>query len=214
MNTASDASRPMPFVAPKTAFRPAARVRSDISKALNAARLAASVGLHLGAGDRRIPGLVNCDLYNPAAERQIDSCDLKEFSEGSVDYIEHHHMFEHLSFVDMDRALKEWHRVLRPGGLLVISCPDIFRVSLKYVVNSTINYFYNMEKDLEYNILMFVGSQQNEGMFHRNHFDRRRMKRILPRYGFEIEFFYPYPKRPTPTLLTVARRVATADALP
>jgi predicted SAM-dependent methyltransferase len=59
------------------------------------------------------------------ADLKADAKDLSMFADGSVDYIESHHMIEHLSFADTESALTEWHRVLRQRGLLVISCPDI-----------------------------------------------------------------------------------------
>jgi predicted SAM-dependent methyltransferase len=122
-------------------------------------------------------------------------------------------MFEHLSFVDTDRALKEWWRVLKYDGLLVMTFPDILAVCRRYFFDSMINKVFDREEKLDYEIKMIVGSQENEGMFHRNHYDRRRIRRMLPNYGFHIEFFYNFPKRTTPSLLTIARKVKASDSI-
>jgi hypothetical protein len=55
---------------------------------------------------------------------------------------------------------------------------------------------------------MLVGSQEHEGMFHKNAFDKRSMSRILDKHGFKVEFTYhPFPIRPTPSRLVIARKV-------
>lgn len=51
-----------------------------------------------------------------------DVLDLKPFGDGSVDAIVAKHILEHV--LDIPKALKEWQRVLKPGGKLVIVCPD------------------------------------------------------------------------------------------
>lgn len=43
----------------------------------------------------------------------------------TVDGIECHHVIEHLTPEDGQVALKECWRVLRPGGILELSCPDL-----------------------------------------------------------------------------------------
>ena len=202
------ATRPISY--PRTRFRSGSAVRRDIDELLVELRSQASsgVGLHLGAGGQKIAGLVNCDLHNPEADRKLDAVNLSEFTDGSVDLIEHHHLVEHLSFVDADTALREWSRVLKPGGLLIQTCPDILRVCLLYVKYRVIDLLDSRDKELDYVLRMLVGSQEHAGMFHKSHYDGRLLRKILPSYGFSIEFMYPYPSRPTPSLLTIARKKA------
>ncbi len=191
---------------PRSFFRRRSAVHRDIGQLLSEIRRRSTLGLHLGAAGTRIPGLVNCDLFDPGADRKIDATDLSSFGDGSVDLIEHHHMMEHLSFVQADRALAEWARVLKPGGFLVVTCPDLLRVCWLYVKNRGLDLIRPRDGAIEYTIKMLVGSQEHEGMFHKTHYDARRMRRLLPGYGFSVDFCYPYPNRPTPSLLTIARR--------
>ena len=192
---------------PRIRFRLCRNVNADIDRLLAELRKHVSKGLHLGSGSTKLEGLINCDLFNPEADLKADAKDLSMFEDGSVDLIESHHMIEHLSFADTESALEEWQRVLRRRGLLVISCPDISRIFLKWLRYSAIYPLFPRQEKLDYIIKMLVGPQQHEGQFHRNAFDFRRMSQLLARHGFTAEFsFSPYSERPTPSLLVIARK--------
>jgi predicted SAM-dependent methyltransferase len=191
---------------PRTAFRFRRSVSREIDRLLASLRQRSRKGLHLGAGSSRIPGLINCDLFDPGADLKADATDLSMFSDNSIDLIESHHMIEHLSFADTEKALAEWHRVLGPGGVLVITCPDLSRVARRWVLHSFFQPLFPRPERMDYMVKMLVGSQEHDGMFHKNAFDARRMSRLLSRHGFLVEFAYtPYPRRPTPSLLVIAR---------
>ena len=193
---------------PSTLFKSSEAVNRSLDNLLAMIRGNANKGLHIGAGGNNIPGLINCDLYNPEADVKADATNLGMFEDGSIDLIETHHMIEHLSFSDSDKALKEWRRVLKDRGLLVITCPDITRVLFRWFKYTIFYPVLPRPERLEYIVKMIVGSQENDGMFHRNVFDARRMGRILTEHGFNIEFSYaPYPLRPTPSFLTIARKI-------
>jgi len=194
---------------PRTRCRRKRAVIADIDRLLAEIRAGVDTGLHLGAGHAKIPGLINCDLYNQEADMQLDAADLKPFADNSVDLIESHHMIEHLSFAEAENALEEWYRVLRPRGILVLTCPDITGVCLRWIKYSFAYPVYPRADKLDYTLKMMVGSQEHGGMFHKSAYDVRRMRRVLNSCGFNLEFsFSPYPKRPTPSLLTISRRKA------
>ncbi|MDU8946153.1 class I SAM-dependent methyltransferase [Ovoidimarina sediminis] len=196
------------FSQPRTLFRRRKQVEADIASALRALREGATIGLHLGAGTSRIEGMINCDLYNPNADRKVDATSLDGFENLSVDLIEHHHMIEHLSFDDFRRAVSEWHRVLKEGGHLVFTCPDIARICRRYLLLKVRGYLSDQSKETDYAIKMIVGSQEHEGMFHKNHFDPSRVRRIFPMHGFKVEYITAYPRRPTPSMLVIARKAS------
>jgi predicted SAM-dependent methyltransferase len=195
------------IVFPRTFLRRRSHIQRDINTLLGEIRAQAQFGLHLGAGGTRIPGLINCDLFDPRADRKLDATNLAGIDGGSVDLIEHHHMIEHLSLEQADHALREWARVLQPGGLLVFTCPDLVRVCWLYIRTRIVDAIRPRADQLEYQVKMFVGSQEHEGMFHKSHYDAQRVRRLLQPRGFTVEFTHPYPPRPTPSLLTIARRV-------
>jgi predicted SAM-dependent methyltransferase len=192
---------------PRTSFRIRKKIRAEIDNLLESLRKKSRKGLHLGAGNIKIPGLINCDLINPEADLKVDSTDLRQFDDESIDLIESHHSLEHLSFADTDKALSEWHRVLRPRGLLIITCPDILRICIKWIKYTMLYTLLPRPDKLDYIVKMLVGSQENEGMFHKNSFDARRLSRILRKHEFEVEFqFSPYPRRTTPSFIVIARK--------
>lgn len=192
---------------PRTFFRRRAAVQREIHALIARIREASPVGLHLGAGANKIPGLINCDLFNEAADRKIDGGDLSEFKDRSVDLIETHHMIEHLSFDEAGRAFQEWARVLKPGGYLVLSCPDLTGVALLWMKRTIQNRFGRRPERRDYILKMIYGSQEREGMFHKSGYDRAQMEKALARYGLGVEFSYtPYPPRTTPSLVIVARK--------
>lgn len=94
-------------------------------------------GLDIGCGHRKVAAhCIGVDVvaggeagrYGATAGRvsQADLCasgdDLGMFASDSLDYIVSSHNLEH--YVDVVRALQEWRRVLRPGGVLAVIVPD------------------------------------------------------------------------------------------
>jgi len=55
------------------------------------------------------------------------------FADGSVDFLYSSHFLEHVPRWQALKLLRECHRVLRPGGLLRISVPDLRLLAEKYV---------------------------------------------------------------------------------
>lgn len=66
------------------------------------------------------PELSEASLVNPDIVASADA--LPMLADGSQDFIIANHLLEHLP--DPIGALKEWHRVIRPGGILFLALPD------------------------------------------------------------------------------------------
>ncbi len=69
-------------------------------------------------------------IFNIAAGPQVDyvghCADLSRFADASVAEIYASHVVEHLRFkTELPAALREFHRVLAPGGSLRVSVPDL-----------------------------------------------------------------------------------------
>ena len=184
-----------------TALQPKWLVARRINRFLAKLRDSRTV-LHLGAGGKRIEGAINCDLHDPTADRRWDATNLIEVPDGSVDIVEHHHLIEHLSAADLPRALAEWARVLKTGGLLIVSAPDLEAVLERWLAMR--------DRDRwDYGIKMIYGSQEHEGMFHKNGFTPRRLAAVLEPAGLVREWsFRGYPRRPTPSFILIARKRA------
>jgi len=93
------------------------------------ARYCLGSGVDLGHGaDPIVPSAITVDLPTPYAEtggRPVnlpgDAGSLYWFSDNSLDYVYSSHPLE--DFEDTEGTLREWLRVIRPGGLLILFCP-------------------------------------------------------------------------------------------
>lgn len=117
------------------AARPLVLAARQATSRRRARRLAAAGGpvrLHLGSGPERLRGWTNVDLYFPA-ELCLDLRTPLPFPDGSVDVIYSQHFLEHLDHAAGLRLLAECARVLKPGGWLRISTPDLEGHARAYV---------------------------------------------------------------------------------
>lgn len=90
--------------------------------------------LHLGCGGKHLDGYINIDLYKQTGvDKVMDATDLSLFVNNSVDEIRSEHFIEHFTYHQAAKAFKEWFRVLKPGGLLFIECPDILGYCKRFI---------------------------------------------------------------------------------
>jgi len=123
------------------------------------------VKLNLGCGPDHFKGWVNVDS-SPDEKPDVvaDVIDLP-FEDNSVDEIFASHILEHVDW--RVPALEEWHRVLRPGGVIVVIVPDIIGVwyawKLGHVWGNPVQY----PVDLDYiNATAFGGAVLPMPYFH------------------------------------------------
>jgi len=75
------------------------------------------IKLHLGCGKRYIPGFIHIDLDdNPHIDYRSDISNLSMFEDNSVDLIYSSATFQYFDRDEIYQVLKEWNRVLKPGG--------------------------------------------------------------------------------------------------
>ena len=91
------------------------------------------IRLNLGCGFQQVAGFIGVD-FDPNVEPDIVSPidDLPWCESDSVDMIFASHILEHLTMDESKVALKEWLRVLKPGGWLDVIVADINQVYLLY----------------------------------------------------------------------------------
>lgn len=84
--------------------------------------------LYVGSGAERRQGWVCVDA-NPSLKPDVVALadKLPMFADGSADAIETCHLFEHLSLAEARGALREWWRILSPGGQLMLELPNLQR---------------------------------------------------------------------------------------
>ena len=82
--------------------------------------------LHIG-GHVRAEGWEVFDANaGPVVDHVGDAGDLSRFATGTFAAVYASHVLEHFDYKDgLLAALREWHRVLAPGGTLYVSVPDL-----------------------------------------------------------------------------------------
>src|SRR6185436_18895307 len=81
--------------------------------------------LHLGCGKRYLPGFVHVDLDDfPHIDYRSGIDRLPMFGDETVDLIYCCHAFPYFDRVQAMGVLREWLRVLRPGGILRLAVSD------------------------------------------------------------------------------------------
>ena len=153
--------------------------------------------LHLGCGNQRLPGYINIDCEKSPATDLI--CDIKKlpYDDNSVDTIESYHVFEHIpvclhtaidsrfgeKYKSLIDTLKEWLRVLKPDGNLVIEMPDLDGIIKEYVLSN--------ETRREQLLVGIYGSYRNANQLdiHRWGANEKRLRHMLEKAGFrDIKF--------------------------
>mgnify|MGYP001318212254 CR=1 FL=1 len=150
--------------------------------------------LHLGCWHRYIPGFIHidlCDFSHIDYKRSID--DLSIFKENSVTLIYSSHSFE---YFDRERGiivLKEWLRVLKPGGVMRLAVPNF---------DALID-IYNQTGDLENIIGPLYGRMKIETnklqnntkyIYHKTVYNFSDLKKLLLSVGFKNIKKYDWKK--------------------
>lgn len=98
------------------------------------------IRLNIGSGQRRLDtskGWVNIDCISRDGQVPDLLCDVgKEslpYGEGTVETCCLHHVYEHFNLGAADGLIRECHRVLRPGGRLLVYVPDMKALAQRWL---------------------------------------------------------------------------------
>lgn len=99
----------------------------------------AQVKLNLGCGDKILPGYINVDVAESRKGKKPDVLtDLKDLSCFENDYADEIlsvHVVEHFWRWEIEAVLAEWIRVLKPGGKMIIECPNLISAAQAFLEN-------------------------------------------------------------------------------
>lgn len=94
------------------------------------------IKLNLACGSDYQKDYINVDLYYEGKVDERFDVSRIPYDDNSVDEIKAFHIIEHFHFKEVTDVLKEWNRVLKPGGRLWIETPDFLESCRAFVEGS------------------------------------------------------------------------------
>lgn len=132
-----------------------------------------------GAGEgfpkSKMEGFLTVDLREvPDTDVVCDVSKLTPFQDMTVEVAYASNVLEHFSHIETVDVLKEWHRVLRPGGKLYVSVPD-FHQAIKIYEKCGLTPWLNFH---------LMGDQNHELNYHYSLFTFATLAKALTDAGF------------------------------
>lgn len=104
--------------------------------------------INLGSGTKTFDEYINIDFFSLFSDNVDYEADFRyplKIDDDSVDGIFTEHVLEHLTYDQVERLLKECHRILKPGGIIRIIVPDVSIFIEHYCLNNN-DWFSQWEK--------------------------------------------------------------------
>ncbi len=136
------------------------------------------LNLHIGGKQPHPDWKILNILPGPEVDFVGDAVSLSQFEDLSVDKIYASHILEHLDYRGAQEGLREWFRVLRQGGVLMVAVPDLValsRLSLRPDLS-----LYDMQKITG----MIFGGQVDEYDYHKAGYRMETLAALLRSVGF------------------------------
>lgn len=140
--------------------------------------------IHLGCGPKYIPGWFHIDALEMDHVDHVGAVEELDFiPSNSASLIYACHVLEHFNRHTYKAALTEWHRVLKPGGVLRIAVPDFAAAAELYLSNTLPNGIEGVRG-------LVCGGQKDAYDFHGMIFDEPSMRNALVDVGYaEIRYW-------------------------
>ena len=140
--------------------------------------------IQLGSGDKYWPGWVNVDKHTALADVHSD-CLKIPFETETADEIHAIHLLEHIQRIQAEDAVRDWLRVLKKGGKLVLELPCLDKICKMYV---------DGEKNMRLTLLGLYGDPRDTrpGMEHQWGWGKEEITHCLREAGFKsVEVMEP-----------------------
>lgn len=122
--------------------------------------------LNLGSGSLPLDGYANLDCKTGQSIFPLAN------SDATVDEVRASHVLEHFPHAKVELILREWVRVLKPGGVLKVAVPDFEIIAEQYLAGASL--------PIEGYVM---GGQVDANDFHQALFDREHLGDLLRKVG-------------------------------
>lgn len=134
----------------------------------------AEMSIDIGCGDSPRAGHLGLDVRSTRGASVLADASSLPFRDSSFVLVFSSHSLEHFGHREVRSVLEEWVRVLRPGGVFEVRCPDLRARALLFALHPT-------WKD----VVNIYGEQDGEFNFHKSGFSYGLLKRLLQDLGIE-----------------------------
>lgn len=167
------------------------------------------IKLDIGSGGKSgDSSFIGVDAYVESADVKAFMWDLP-YEDNSVDVIFSSQALEHVSKFDVIPTLKEWNRVLKPGGKLQIIVPD-----LEWAVRFWLDYIDKPDAT-GWPMDIIFGNQKHEGEFHKTGFTPKIMWQYFHLSGMwfvhKIDYYEPVLEEDNEFVVTQRCIIAEAE---
>lgn len=160
------------------------------------------IRINLGSGIELQAGFINVDLYdinelkkkegvfkNVVIAGKYVQADVRKlpFKDNYADYIMASEILEHMPLTDLNSTLREWVRVLKKGGRMIITCPDFDAICEDWLNAPFSPSAYGDQAQVIY------GSQIADGEYHKSPINKDFLNFYLGQLGVKGKI-YRYPK--------------------
>lgn len=153
--------------------------------------------LNLGCGGKKVDGYIDVDVINTPFTDEVFSLDDIPYKDNTIDAIYSEHSLEHVTHEQAEKAIKEWNRVLKPGGELQLYVPDLDLCCQQYLQADN-NRIVNGYPEKDWYKYTIFGVQKNENgvsqeyQQHKTGFSKKEITELLEKNDFIVDFCENY----------------------
>lgn len=151
------------------------------------------IKLNLGCGSEKCNGYINIDIrldVNPDMAMNLEVIPYP-FNDNYVDEILANDIIEHFPYRDVENVVREWHRILKKGGKLIIKTPDLENLVNRMKDDSFLIVTASILGDANKTWLTMphwiYGGQDYSQNYHKLIFSKNELKKFLEYIGFNVD---------------------------
>ncbi len=134
----------------------------------------AEMRIDIGCGDSPRAEYLGLDVRPTCGVGVLADASRLPFRDGSFIQVFSSHSLEHFGHRKVRSVLEEWVRILRPGGIFEVRCPDLRARALLFVLHPNWK-----------NVVDIYGGQDDEFDFHKSGFSYGLLKGLMEDLGIE-----------------------------